>query len=130
MRLESLQEGARLALDQIRANKFRSVLTIIGIVIGVATVMAMSGMINGIRASVMGAFEASGPNNSMVARFNFNSVQIVNDGSGPPWGDNPAITVREARAIAGLPTIRAAHVGLDLQEEFTFGRQRVSGVAI
>lgn len=130
MRLESLQEGARLALDQLRANKFRSVLTVIGIVIGVATVMAMSGLVNGIRSSVMGAFEASGPNNFMIARFNFNSVRIVNNGSGPPWGDNPAITVQEARAIASLPSIRAAHVGLDLSEEFAFGRQRVASVAI
>lgn len=130
MRLESLQEGALLALDQLRANKFRSTLTIIGIVIGVATVMFMSGMINGIRTSVMGAFEASGPNNFMVARFNFNSVRIVSDGSGPPWGSNPAITVREARAIERLPTIRAAHVGLDLSEEFSFERQRVASVSI
>lgn len=130
MRLESLQEGARLAIDQLRANKFRSTLTVIGIVIGVATVMAMSGMINGIRSSVMGAFEASGPNNFMVARFNFNSVRIVSDGSGPPWGNNPAITVQEARAIERLPAIRAAHVGLDLNEEFSFERQRVASVAI
>src|SRR5690606_35007462 len=77
MRLESLQEGARLAIDQLRANKFRSVLTIIASVIGVATVMATSGLVNGMRSSVMGAFEGRGRNNCMVARFYFNSVRIV-----------------------------------------------------
>ena len=35
MRIESLYEGAALALDQLRANKFRSGLTILGIVVGV-----------------------------------------------------------------------------------------------
>src|SRR5690606_218123 len=84
MRIESLVEGGRLAIDQLRANKFRSALTIVGIVVGVATVMAMSGLIAGIRGSVMGAFEASGPYNFMVARYNFNSVRVVSDGMGPP----------------------------------------------
>ena len=129
MRLESLQEGAALAIDQLRANKFRSTLTIIGIVVGVATVMAMSGMIQGIRSSVLGAFEASGPNNFMVARYNFNSV-ILSDGNGPPWGDNPAITVAEARRIAALPAVRHANVGVDLNAEFVYGRQRLASVAV
>ena len=127
MRLESLQEGAYLAIDQLRANKFRSALTIIGIVVGVATVMAMSGMIQGIRSSVLGAFEATGPNNFMVARYNFNSV-ILSDGV--PWGDNPAITVTEGRRIADLPALRAAHVGLDLNAEFVHGRQRLASVPV
>ena len=38
MRIESFTEGAALAIDQLRANKFRSGLTILGIVVGVATV--------------------------------------------------------------------------------------------
>lgn len=130
MRIESLVEGGRLAIDQLRANKFRSALTIVGIVVGVATVMAMSGLIAGIRGSVMGAFEASGPNNFMVARYNFNSVRVVSDGMGPPWGSNPPVTVEEARRIAALPTIAAAHVGIDLNHEFVFGRQRIASVAI
>src|SRR5690606_2779841 len=97
VRIDSLFEGALLALDQLRANKFRSALTIIGIVVGVAVVMAMSGLIEGIRSSVVGELERMGPKNFMVARYNFAGPIIQTDMDGPPWGSNPAITVNEAR---------------------------------
>jgi putative ABC transport system permease protein len=129
MRIESLQEGAKLALDQIRANKFRSGLTILGIVVGVATVMAMSAMIQGIRSSIVDEMEAVGPQNFMVARFNFNDVRLVNH-DGPPWGSNPALTVEEARRIRQLPAIRSTIVSLDLNGEFVYGRNRLASVSI
>jgi putative ABC transport system permease protein len=127
MRLESFYEGAVLALDQLRANKFRSGLTILGIVIGVATVMAMSAMIQGIRSSVTEEMEAAGPNNFMLARYNFNSVQMGHQ-DGPPWGNNPPVTVREARLIEQLPSIRKVIVGIDENAEMTYGRQRIPSV--
>src|SRR3990172_34317 len=97
MRIESFYEGAALALEQLRANKFRSGLTILGIVVGVATVMAMSAMIQGIRSSVREEMNSAGPNNFMVARWNFNSVRVESGNEGPPWGDNPPVLVSEAR---------------------------------
>jgi putative ABC transport system permease protein len=129
MRIESLQEGAILALDQIRANKFRSGLTILGIVVGVATVMAMSAMIQGIRSSIVDEMEAVGPNNFMVSRFNINEVRLVSH-DGPPWGSNPKVTVEEARRIAQLPAVRTTIVGLDLNGEFAYGRNRLASVSI
>jgi putative ABC transport system permease protein len=129
MRIASFQEGAVLALDQLRANKFRSGLTILGIVVGVATVMAMSAMIQGIRTSILAEFEAAGPRNFFVGRFDINQVRITDD-DGPPWGDNPAITVAEARRIGRLPAVRRTVVGIDLNGEFRFGNQRVASVAI
>jgi putative ABC transport system permease protein len=129
MRIESLREGALLAIDQIRANKFRSGLTILGIVVGVATVMAMSAMIQGIRSSIVDEMEAVGPNNFVVARFDLNAVRLVNQ-DGPPWGDNPSITLEEARRIAQLPAVRTTIAGLDLNGEFVYGRQRLASVSI
>jgi putative ABC transport system permease protein len=128
MRLESLGEGASLAIDQLRANKFRSGLTILGIVVGVATVMAMSAMIQGIKSSITDEMEAVGPKNFMIARYNFNSVQISHDG--PPWRNNPAITVLEGRRISQLPGIRQAMVALDMNAEFVNGRQRLASVQV
>ena len=130
MRADSLREGAGLALDQLRANKFRSILTILGIVVGVATVMAMSALITGLRSSILAEFEAAGPNNFMVARFDMNRVRITTDGEGPPWGDNPPVSVDEARAIQDLPAIRRIIVGVDLGGEFVYGRQRINNVQI
>jgi putative ABC transport system permease protein len=128
MRLENFQEGARLAVDQLQANKFRSTLTILGIVVGVATVMFMSAMVTGIRTSIIASIEEAGPTNFYVARFDINQVRFNNHG--PPWGSNPRISVEEARRVGTLPAVKAAIVGLDVNAEIAFGRQRLSSVAI
>ena len=128
MRIESFYEGAVLALDQIRANKFRTGLTVLGIVVGVATVMAMSAMIQGIRSSVTEEMEAAGPTNFMLARYNYNSVQMHSDG--PPWGNNPPITVAEARMIERLPAVETVIVGLNQSRPMSFGRQRAPSVQL
>src|SRR5690606_23355909 len=118
MRIDSFREGAALALDQLRANKFRSGLTILGIVVGVATVMAMSAMIQGIRSSVLEELEAAGPMNFYLGRFDPNEVRIVNGpGDGPPWGNNPPVTLEEVRRIEKLPAVRRTVVGIDLGGE-------------
>jgi putative ABC transport system permease protein len=130
MRIESLTEGAMLALDQIRGNKFRSGLTILGIVIGVGVVMLMSAAIQGIKSSIVDEMEAVGPQNFLVARFNMNEVRIVGGHDGPPWGTNPKITVEEARRIAQLPAVRTTVAGIDLNGEFVHGRTRLPSVSI
>lgn len=129
MRLSSLREGVVLAVDQLRANKFRSALTILGIVVGVATVMAMSALIAGVRTSILSEFEAAGPKNFFVARYDPTGV-VFSDQRGPPWGDNPPITTAEARAIARLPAIQTTVVGIDLNRQFSYGQQRVPSVQI
>lgn len=130
MRIERLLEGVSLAIEQLRANTIRSALTILGIVVGVATVVTMSAMITGVRTSVLEAFEVMGPNNFIVSRFNFDEVQIVNDGSRPAWADNPPITVGEIRRIANLDRIRTAIPQTTLHEELSAGSQRIESVQI
>lgn len=128
MRLDSLLEGAALAIDQLRANKFRSFLTILGIVVGVAVVMAMSAMITGIRTSITREMEASGPKNFMVARWDYNAVMVSTDG--PPWGSNPPITLEEARRLGNVPGVRQVIESVDGSGEVTFGKQRLPNVQI
>lgn len=129
MRIESLTEGARLALDQLRANKFRSGLTILGIVVGVATVMAMSALITGVRTSILEQLNAAGTNNFVVMRFDPNQVRVVSNG-GPPWGRNPPVTSDEARLIADLPAVRTAIAGVGDNAEFTYGSERTTSVGV
>jgi putative ABC transport system permease protein len=128
MRLESLREGAVLAVEQLRANKFRSALTILGIVVGVAVVMVMSAMISGVQTSITNELAAAGPKNFMVARFDWNSVRISDDG--PPWGNNPPVSVREGDQIGRLPAVRNAMVGVDGSGDFEFGNERVGQAQI
>ncbi len=129
MRLESLQEGVVLALDQLRANTFRSVLTIIGIVVGVATVMAMSAMVSGIRHGIMTELEAAGPKNFFFGRFDWNEVRMVSDG--PPWGSNPKVTVSEILSLNKLPAVKEAIPGVDINGAVVEnGKERLPSVGV
>lgn len=55
-------QSVRLALGQIWANKMRSTLTTIGIVIGVASVTAVIAALTGLKAKVLKDFETLGTN--------------------------------------------------------------------
>ena len=68
MRLHSVSEGWRIALGQLRANKLRSFLTILGVVIGVATVMAMASIVSGFREQIVNTLEVVGPTTFRVLR--------------------------------------------------------------
>ena len=52
-----------MALDNVRAHKFRSFLTVLGIVIGVMTVIAISSILTGLRANIIQYVEEYGTNN-------------------------------------------------------------------
>ncbi len=62
-------ETVRMALDTLRTNKLRSSLTILGIVIGVMTVIVISSVVNGLNNSVQGVVESLGSNVLFVFRF-------------------------------------------------------------
>jgi len=57
-----LSENFKVALRALRANKLRSFLTILGIVIGVATVVALLSIGNGATASITNQIRSSGSN--------------------------------------------------------------------
>jgi putative ABC transport system permease protein len=59
-RVRSTFEAMRLAAGTLRSHKLRSSLTILGIVIGVTTVIAMAGVIAGFNRNVIESFQAFG----------------------------------------------------------------------
>ena len=69
MRASDQRESVRMALDTLRTNKLRSALTILGIVIGVTSVIAISSVINGLNTSVATLVEQFGSNVLWVFRF-------------------------------------------------------------
>ena len=69
MRPGDQRESIKLALDTLRANKLRSGLTILGIVIGVMTVITISSVINGLNSSVSTLVEQFGTNVLWIFRF-------------------------------------------------------------
>ena len=63
------KETVTIAMSTLRANKMRSGLTILGIVIGVMTVIMISSVVNGLNKSVAGLVESLGSNVLFVFRF-------------------------------------------------------------
>lgn len=56
----SLKESVRTALRALRSNRFRTALTLLGIVIGVLSVTALLGLAEGVRRQVLSSFEQLG----------------------------------------------------------------------
>lgn len=71
MSMGSTRETVAMALDTLRTNKLRSGLTILGIVIGVMTVIVISSVVTGLNNNVSELVESFGSNDLFVFRFEF-----------------------------------------------------------
>ncbi len=61
-------ENLRVAMSSVWSNRFRSFLTIIGIVIGITTVVTVSSLLTGLRKGIVDFFQDFGPNNMFINR--------------------------------------------------------------
>jgi putative ABC transport system permease protein len=119
MRLHSLSEGLLIALDQLRANKLRSALTMLGVVIGVATVMAMASIVQGVRDQIINTIEVAGPTTFYVMRF-FSQTPLNPDALPKEVRIRPVLEPREAEALARLPEIRYAGTWVQLFQKLEY----------
>ena len=69
MKLTDTNEAIRMALETLRSNKLRSGLTMLGIMIGVTTVILISSVINGLTGNVDSLIQSLGSNVYWVFRF-------------------------------------------------------------
>ena len=63
-----LKETVSLALSAVWAHRFRSALTILGIVIGITTVVTVASLLAGLRKGIVDFFQEFGPDNIFIAR--------------------------------------------------------------
>ncbi|MFZ0630087.1 MAG: ABC transporter permease [Acidobacteriaceae bacterium] len=106
MALTDSRESVRMALDTLRTNKLRSGLTVLGIVIGVATVIAISSVINGVNNRVQDIASQFGTNVLWLFRWNFIGIR--------PTAEMLArkqFTLDDAKAIESLPHVTAVNAG-------------------
>ncbi len=69
MKFQLAGEIFRMSLDSLRTNKLRSLLTMLGIVIGVMTVIGMVSVIQGLNKSFLSELESAGSDLIMVQKF-------------------------------------------------------------
>jgi len=109
MILRNLDEGVNVALNTLRTNKLRSFLTILGVVIGVSTVMLMASIVDGVKTQIFNSLNAASPNAFYVMRF-FSQTPLNPDNLPYEVRIRPVLNEEDARAIARAPDIR--HAGL------------------
>ena len=115
MTLADIGETVTISLDQLRANKLRSGLTVLGIVIGVLTVIIMSSVINGLNGTVNGIISQFGSNTLYVFRFEvFGKRPTMEELS------RKQLTYDDMMSLQGLPHVVAADAGLRYAS-FDFG---------
>ncbi|MDH2432729.1 MacB family efflux pump subunit [Pokkaliibacter sp. MBI-7] len=97
--LVDITEAARMALRALHANVFRTVLTLLGIVIGVGSVITMLAIGDGAKQAVIDRISAMGSN-----------LLLVRPGAPNQRGRSTVATLVEAdvRAISELPNVLAA----------------------
>ena len=129
MRLTSLTEGIGIALDAIWANKLRSSLTVLGVVIGVSTVMAMASIVNGIRGQIINTIEVVGPTTIRVFRF-FSTTPVNPDALPREVRIRPKLEPTEADAVAALPGIAYSAIWVGVFERIGYGAERTQPTVI
>ena len=104
LRSSLLGEIVTMALDTLRANKLRSGLTIVGIVIGITAIVGVTALVRGFDRSFRDMVQQLGPHTIFVAKFSGVSFMAGND-----FTDlirRPNLTPADAAAIERLPSIR------------------------
>jgi putative ABC transport system permease protein len=129
VKLHSVREGWRIAIDQLRANKLRSALTVLGVVIGIATVMSMASIVAGFREQIVNTLEVVGPTTFRVLRY-FSTTGVNPDAVPREVRIRPKLLPQDAEAVARLPEIHYAAIWTQVFQRFEYGgnHTRILGV--
>jgi putative ABC transport system permease protein len=92
----------RIALRALTANKLRALLTMLGIIIGVAAVVALVSIGQGTQDQITSQIEGIGANLVMVMPGGEESMRSMG-----PGGSAQSLTLSDAEAIARLPDVGA-----------------------
>src|SRR5688500_18166117 len=107
--IDTVQENVAVAVTTHRTSKMRSALTILGVVIGISTVMAMATIVNGIQQQIVRTIESAGQSTCYVMKV-FSQTPLYPDAL-PKWVRvRPDLKPTEAEVIASLPEISYAAI--------------------
>ena len=129
-----VKEVVAMAFDTLRGNKMRSALTVLGVVIGITSIVGMTAMIRGFDQSLREMISTIGPNTIFIQRFGISSFA-----GGAEFKDlikRPNLSISDARAIeeqAGtiqFVDIELGAGGPPTQRRVFYGTQKTKGLIV
>ena len=91
-----MRETLGMALDSIRGHKFRSFLTVLGIVIGILTAIVIASLLTGMRQSIV----------SMIEEYGTNNIYAFHLSTGPNTNEDRAERMRKPFVVADAEAIK------------------------
>ena len=120
MRFGYSTEASKLALDTLRKNKLRSGLTILGISIGISTVILISSAINGLNTNIADFIKALGTNDLWIYHFEAFGRRPTTEEL-----NRKKLTYEDGMALRGLSHVTAVDTEL-VSQNFQTGMGTVS----
>ncbi len=109
--LRFLYVSAQIALRALNRNRLRTTLTMLGVIIGVAAVIAMVALGSGARGSVETSLKSAGTNIIQVSAGNYTrGGESMNIASG--LGAATTLTIEDAEAIRGITGVQLVAGGV------------------
>jgi putative ABC transport system permease protein len=105
-------ESIKMALNSLIKNKLRSILTLLGIAIGLFSIIIVMTAIGAIQNSVESAFNSLGTNNFVVQKF----PAIMGPREWRKYRNRPDLTIEQGQRLREITNLPAA-VGIELNEE-------------
>jgi putative ABC transport system permease protein len=118
-----IYEALLMALRTLRANKLRSALTVVGVIIGVWTVMAIASIISGIDEAVKKEIESFGTRSIIISKFE-PGIHVGRRSREERM--RKELTYDDAMALRTLPTVELAVPFLDITNNFFGAKLNVS----
>jgi putative ABC transport system permease protein len=128
-----LREIVAMSLDTLRTSKMRSALTVLGVVIGITSIVGMTSLIRGFDESLRDSIRTLGPNTVFIQKFS--AVSFASGKSFIDLAKRPNITREDARAVArDSPSIAVVDVWLggggSDQSRIYYGHEKTKQIAI
>ncbi len=118
-----IYENFKMAIQTLRANKLRSFLTVIGVMIGVITVMLIASIISGIDEQVKKEIESFGTRSIFIMKYE-PGIHVGRRSREERM--RKELTYDDAMALAQLPTVELAVPFLDITNNFFGQKLKVS----
>src|SRR5215212_171179 len=104
MHIQEIGENVLMAFDTIRTHKVRSALTMLGVIGGTMTVIAISSFLTGLREFVLEQTKRFGPDMVFVTKYDQIGMRFTRPSQAERMRKN--ITVEDAQALAELPSVQ------------------------